>query len=177
MANTTPIRSIFTSPLLRLCMTQPHTANRVARYQRRLRDSRQNRRPRKPPATGALPIPTMVPTATPVRPWRQPQKAELVQGGQACCPAYQWFVPVREYPQLPCARASRSSTAPPTTSRSAPMTFGSNPAGENAWAVPVVPQSTAAAKISPPCYRVLFAHKIISFQHGMNDFLVFRHRS
>ena len=135
-------------------IAQPATAAAVATIHRRVGRPPRVSQTSRPVKTGALPIVTTVPTATPVR-----ATAEKKQSWYAATPApprtsaYGARRPrtdrrPRSARSSPRSAAMTSSVRPPNTMRAAPTDTGSAPAGASACAVPVVPHREAASSTS-----------------------------
>src|SRR5215471_15690581 len=129
---------------------QPATAAAVAASQRPWgRPGRRVTADRAPVKTGAPPMVTTVPTATPAR--AVAAKKAVWYTAAAAAPAasrHRVRVPrVTRARSAPPRRATRRSSRPPPTMRAAPTATGPAPAGANVRAVAVVPHRQAASRM------------------------------
>src|SRR5690606_17783654 len=116
----------------------PVTARAVAAHQRRVGGSLRTAQSAMPATTGALPMATTVPKATPAR--ATPAKNATWYPAIAAAPTANQRRGVRRR----CLHPRTSSPAAPIASRTAPTDRGDPSASPRACAVPVVPHRTAA---------------------------------
>src|SRR5699024_4515342 len=144
-ADSIPSGSTVTALLLNMSMTQPVTARKVESHQTPEGLVLKVIHSIMPENTGALPIAATVPTATPVR-----LTAVKKNGWNSAMESAASRTLLSGHPFnviFPIRTATAIRTRPPTRRRIAPMDMLSAPAGANAFAVPTVPQSTAAIRI------------------------------